>query len=46
MWGGGGIDYIVCYYRDALEINREHRETLSSEVNLAAKPQTGALITG
>lgn len=43
---GGGIHYyIVCYYRDALEINREHRETLSSEVNLAAKPQTGTLIT-
>lgn len=43
--GGGIYYYIVCYYGDALEINREQRETLSSEVNLAAQPQTGTLIT-
>lgn len=42
---GGGIHDIGCYYRDAVEINREHRETLSLEVNLAARPQTGTLIT-
>lgn len=42
---GGGIHDIVRYYRDAVEISRAHRETLSLEVNLAARQQTGTLIT-